>query len=218
MFATHHHTDLENKANLERARAQCRASGENAAVLSSLGIVYLASGDPRTADQLVEELHGLVERDPDELSTFLANQSAGRVDAWMGRFRSAVDNCKRALDVNQHHLFGLAANCRAHLGWMLWMLAYPDQLLDQEARLLEFLSRHVDLFTHAEVIEPLLANHCHFVRDYSEMRERAEALIALARENGFPYWLGCGLVRLRPTLCPADRAATASSWCRSDSQ
>jgi predicted ATPase len=42
----------------------------------------------------------------------------------------------------------------------------------------------------------LLASHCHFLRDYRGMRERAESLIALSREHGFPYWLGCGLVRL----------------------
>src|SRR5262249_35128546 len=68
--------------------------------------------------------------------------------------------------------------------------------LSHETVLLDLLRKPVDLFTRAGIFQSVLATHCHFLRDYRGMRERAEWLVALARENGFPYWLGCGLVRL----------------------
>jgi class 3 adenylate cyclase/tetratricopeptide (TPR) repeat protein len=198
-------TDEESRANLERARVLCGAASDSmgsARVLFSLTYMYWSGGNLRTAGQLVGELRLLAERKSDDaLLVFRANGLAGLVDAWMGRLRSGLGHAERALEINEDLVIGAGeggwlASCRAGAGWLLWMLGYPDQLLGYETHLSDLLSKPIDLFSRAGIFQSVLASHCHFLRDYRGMRELAESLIALSRENGFPYWLGCGLVRL----------------------
>jgi tetratricopeptide (TPR) repeat protein len=164
--------------------------------------MYWSGGNLRTAGQLVGELRLLAERKSDDaLLVFRANGLAGLVDAWMGRLRSGLGHAERAREINEDLVIGAGeggwlASCRAGAGWLLWMLGYPDQLLGYETHLSDLLSKPIDLFSRAGIFQSVLASHCHFLRDYRGMRELAESLIALSRENGFPYWLGCGLVRL----------------------
>jgi hypothetical protein len=163
--------------------------------------MYWSTGNLRKASQLVSELRQLAEANRDELLDFYANCNAGLVDDWMGRFRTALSYCERALSIREDLVMdsgngSVLVNCRSHTAWSLWMLGYPDHSLGHETILLDLLRKPVDLFTRAGIFQSVLATHCHFLRDYRGMRERAESLVAFARENGFPYWLGCGLVRL----------------------
>jgi predicted ATPase len=80
----------------------------------------------------------------------------------------------------------------SRLAWALWMLGYPDQALarTQEAIALAQDSSHVYsmgfALQHAAVIHQ-------FRREVALVQERAEAIIALAHEQGFVQWLAGGM-------------------------
>ena len=81
--------------------------------------------------------------------------------------------------------------CRSVVAWSLWFLGYPDQALKsiQEAlTLARELSHPFSLgfaLVHAGVIHQLR-------REGQLAQERAEAAMALASEQGFPFWLAAG--------------------------
>ena len=142
----------------------------------------------------------LATRSSDELSLFRANSAAGMVATWRGRLLSARTYYERALAINEDVVISGGnenelANPISRLIWLLWMLGYPDQARRQETRLLSLARHSLDSFHRTALHQSVLATRCHFLRDYRGMRQEAETLIALARENGLPYWLGCGLVR-----------------------
>jgi predicted ATPase len=75
----------------------------------------------------------------------------------------------------------------------LWVLGYPDQALgrSQEAcRLAEGLAHpHTLAYAFAH-----LAKFHQFRREREEVRRHAEAATRVSREQGFPFWLGAGLM------------------------
>src|SRR5262249_41257186 len=119
---------------------------------------------------------------------------------WMGQFRSAFDHLEGKLHTDQDLVIGpvdgpLLLLVRVTLAWLFWILGYPEQAVRQEASYLDLLGRPVNFDTQVLVLNAVMATHCDFLRDYRGMRERAESLVTLGREYGFPYPLGVGLVR-----------------------
>jgi predicted ATPase len=83
--------------------------------------------------------------------------------------------------------------CLSFAARVLWHLGYPDQALkrDQEAMALaEELSRP---FSLASVLGNAAPFHL-LCREERLARERAEALITLSTEQGFPYWVAGGMI------------------------
>jgi class 3 adenylate cyclase len=203
MFAMTPLGDDKGKANLEAARVLCGRLGHRATgsvVLATLLNSLFTARDLRTASELCSELRAIAERNPDQLSVFRANVTAGLVDFWMGQFRSAFHHLEGKLDINQDLVIGLVDAPSQLLGrlilaWVFWILGYPDQAVRQEASYLDLLSRPVNFDTRVLVINAVMATHCDLLRDYRGMRERAESLVAHGREYSFPWPLGMGLVR-----------------------
>ncbi len=77
--------------------------------------------------------------------------------------------------------------------YALWTLGYPDQALrrsHEACRLAEDLAHP---FTLAYAFAHLAMFH-QYRRDREEARRHAEAATRVSREQGFPFWLGMGLI------------------------
>jgi predicted ATPase len=77
--------------------------------------------------------------------------------------------------------------------WALWTLGYPDQALrrsHQARRLAEELAHpHTLAYTFCH-----LAMLHQYRQDREETYRHAEAAMRVSREQGFPFWLGAGLI------------------------
>jgi tetratricopeptide (TPR) repeat protein len=172
-------------------------------VLHGLRTFYFVGGELRIVRELDGQIVEAAARNPGKMTTYLANVAVGTSALWTGELRSAREHIERALVVDENTISAVGAGggppiyvAIANLSNVLWMLGYPDQALREQARTLSLLSHPINLFHRAGIIHSLLWARCQFLRDYQGMRQQAEALIALARENGFTTSLGIGLVRL----------------------
>ena len=76
---------------------------------------------------------------------------------------------------------------KSQLSWVLWNLGYANQAHAQSERTLELANRLGRPFSMAFALMHAIALD-HFRRDYANIPARAESLLDIARENGFPYW------------------------------
>jgi predicted ATPase len=121
---------------------------------------------------------------------------ADRADAFLpivgGILHTAIHQQHRA-DRADAFLYGQdpVVVCLSWATWALWYLGYPDQALKRS---------HETLILAHELAHPYsLATALHFAAAVHRLRregraaqERAEAVIALASEQGFPHWLAGG--------------------------
>jgi predicted ATPase len=89
--------------------------------------------------------------------------------------------------------------CRSYASWTLWYLGYPDQGLQrtQEAVTLAAGLSHPLSLTETLCFAALFHS---LRREWQIARERAEAVMTLATEQGFPYWLADGTIALGEAL------------------
>ena len=86
------------------------------------------------------------------------------------------------------------------LSWTLWILGYPEQALRQIDRLHALPERLRARFQKAQILNADLLTRSLLLRDYRGGRERAEAMMAVARENGFGLLDALGAVQLGQVL------------------
>ena len=77
--------------------------------------------------------------------------------------------------------------------WTLWILGYPDQALRRSHEACTLAEDLAHPYTLAYV-SVMLAMFHQYRRDPEEARRHAEAATRLCREQGFPSWLGVGLI------------------------
>jgi predicted ATPase len=120
----------------------------------------------------------------------------------MGELVLARTHFEQALalyDLQQHRsyasLYGQdpGVDCRAWAADTLWYLGYPDQALRQGQQALTLAQELSHPFSLAFALYHAAVGH-QFRREVSLAHERAEALLALAREYEFPLWLACGTI------------------------
>jgi predicted ATPase len=82
----------------------------------------------------------------------------------------------------------------SYMAHVLWLLGYPDQALEKTREALNLAHTLAHPFTLAFAMN--FACEIHQLRgDMKASQEQAEALIALASEQGFPLWLAGGMVQ-----------------------
>jgi len=186
-----------------RARALCRQLGETArlfSVLRGLGAFYFVRGKYQTAREVGEELLSLAQSPHDPARLLGAHQVLGIAAFWLGEFAAARGHLEQtiALYNPQQHRSPTSRSgqdpgvlCRAYSAWALGVLGYPDQAL---ARIQEAVTLGRDLsHPHSLVFALYLVASLHQLRrDVPATHEWAEATLALAREQLFPYWLAVG--------------------------
>ena len=196
----------EVKATYTRARELCQQVGETRQlfpVLFGLRTFHQVRGEFLTARELGEQLLGLAQREQDPALLMEAYRALGSTLFHLGEFGAAQAHLEQGLtlyDAQRHHshvflyggiepgVFGLS-----YAALVLWHLGYPDQALQKSeaARTLAQELSHPFSLAAARVYAAM--SH-QLRRERALTQEWAEAGITLAREHGFPVWLGQGTV------------------------
>jgi predicted ATPase len=188
-----------------RARALCQQSGETAelfAALRGLWVFNEARAELRTARQLGEQLLTLAHTLQDPMLLVEAHRALGNTLFWLGEFASARTHLEQGMalyDPQQHRslafLYGTDPGvvCLSYTAWALGLLGYADQALQKSDEALA-LAQCMSHF-HSLALALTWAVYLHQARgELPAVQERVEALVALAAEQRFPYWLALGTI------------------------
>jgi predicted ATPase len=186
-----------------RAQQLCQRLGDPPQLfhaLFGLLFVHLLRADTSAAYRLAERLQRLAQAADDSGLLLLAHSASGNILLFMGDYPRARQHLEAVMvlyDPERHHeLTSLAGgDVRVNhplstLGWTLWSLGYPDQALKlcNEAVVIGSRTSHyAEAFALAYYTDLLS-----FQREARATQEKAERLIALSSEQGFPLWLAIG--------------------------
>ncbi len=172
-------------------------------VLFGLWRFYITRGEYQTGRELAEQLIRLAKNVQDPAFFLPAHMALGVVSFRLGEFASAQNHLEQGVtfyDPQKHRpdqccIFPYGQDpgvaCLSFAAMALWHLGYPDQALERS---------HEALTLAHELNHPFsLAIALHFAasihrlrREGQAVQERTEALVALASEQGFPYFLAGG--------------------------
>ena len=203
--ATRSFSSPEVRATYTRARELCQQVGETRQlfpVLFGLRTFHHVRGEFLTARELGEQLLGLAQREQDPALLMEAYRALGSTLFHLGEFGAAQAHLEQSLtlyDAQRHHshvfLYGIEPGVfgLSYAALVLWHLGYPDQALQKSkaARTLAQELSHPFSVAAARVFAAMLHQ---LRRDRPLTQEWAEAGITLAREQGFPVWLGQGTI------------------------
>jgi predicted ATPase len=193
--------EVENA--LTQARAISQKLGENPKLFPVLGrlfVFYVNRPQVQTAYELAEKMIRLAQRAQNPLLFPFAHAALGGALFLLGELASARTHMEQAsalYDPQQFPRFtgnrsDLRVDCLSYRAHILWFLGYPDQALKltQEAIALAKGLSHPFSLAFALGFASLFYL---YRRDAPIARERAEAVMTLATEQGFPYWLAFGM-------------------------
>jgi len=194
---------------IERTQELCRRAGETPeifGVLFQLWSYNHASGNLRESRVLAEQLLVMADRMQNDLAMAAAHNAMGSTQLWMGEFSAAREHQKITAEIYDRDIARYLPSmqapvtpARCHLAWALHVNGYPDQARRRmrEANELATQLRRPFSTAFVHLYEIVLG---HFRREYAEVRSRAETLIELSTEYGFPYWLAAGKMCLARTI------------------
>jgi predicted ATPase len=201
--------DIE--VNLKRARELCDQAAAPATVvlqaLHGLWLYYFSIASFEMARGLAGQILALGKEQDDKVAALTGYFALGVTCCWTGEYRAAATTLEQSITIGERllpgcpkpmlrHLMGVLVSSRANLSWTQWMLGYPEQALRQIDRLDALPERLRGRFEMAAIIDGDIGTRCHFRRDYRGGRQKAEALIGLARENGFALFEALGPIYL----------------------
>lgn len=207
-------------ATYARARELCERLGETPQifpVLHGLWRFYLVRGELRTAQQMAHSLAELADATQDRDLQVQAAWAVGGTAYWMGEFTAATTWSAKALtlyDFDRHSpsalTYGSDAGTTAlcYLALALWSLGYPDQAVARIGEAVALGRRCAHPFSLAWATAMTAVIHCNG-RDRESAAEWAEQTIALSIEQGFPTWLGTGLIVHAWALATGDDTVAA---------
>ncbi|MBI3796327.1 MAG: AAA family ATPase [Deltaproteobacteria bacterium] len=192
-------------ATYTRARELCQQVGETRqlfSVLHGLRTVHQVRGELLAARELGEQLLDLAQKEQDPAMLVEAHWALGYTLFHLGELSTAQAHMEQSLsfyDSQRHRspvfldgrepgIIGLLLAAR-----VLWHLGYPDQALQKSeaaCTLAQELSRPFNL----AAARNFTAMTHQFRRERLLTQEWAEAGITLAREHGFPQWVGHGAI------------------------
>jgi len=188
-----------------RARELCQQVGETPQlfpVLHGLFRFYMVRAEFQTTRELAEQLFSLAQRVQDPALLLEAHRVMGQTKFWLGDMASARAHLEQGMalyDPQQHrsHAFvygqdpGVA--CRSFMVRPIWILGYPDQALQNIREALTLAQELTHPFSLVYALILAAAVH-QFRREAQAVQERAEAVIAVSTEQGFPFWLAFGMI------------------------
>jgi class 3 adenylate cyclase/predicted ATPase len=205
LIATQGQTAAAVGDNYVRARKLAGEVGEDTQTFRALfGLwqFHLLRAEVRIARALSEQCAALARHRDDRALLLGSCRALGAAQYYLGEFEAARSTLMEGVALADslpqgRHLLGLLAdprvNCRSYLSRTLWALGYPDQAraLGDEALTLAEASGHAfTLANNLGLIAGLRVN----LRDLEGAARLADRLIALATEQGFPYWLANGML------------------------
>jgi class 3 adenylate cyclase/predicted ATPase len=185
-----------------RARELCRDSPEGAQVARAWAgdLSYLLnSAEIRASHERASELLQLSKGRNDRETKLIAHRYLGVSLVWCGEFSRALPHLRRSLefyDQAAHRPPNLTPHdgrvvCECFVAWTHLLLGEPDQALAESQCALAWARELSHPYTLA------VALHNNFIfhqlrRDAAILQERAEELVAVATEHGFPLFVGSG--------------------------
>ena len=163
---------------------------------------YINRGELQTAHELAEQLLRLAQSVQDQYLLSLAHTALGCTLYYLGELTSARTHLEQAIALydpqtapSLHRRYGLTRGWIASPmhAWTLWYLGYPDQALKRSHEALALAAGLSHPFSLAYALGFAAWFH-HLRREGQLARERAEAVITLSTEQGFPYWLAYGTI------------------------
>jgi len=197
-------TDPETEQAFVRARDLAERVGEAHQLfrpLQGLFQVHLMRAEHEKALELAEQLLRLAQETRDPAHLLLAHHCMGVSSYWRGEFgptREHLEEVIRRYDPQEYraheHLWvshdpGVSA--LGYLGRALLSLGYPDQAMAKSREALVLAHELSHPFSEGSALVGVTRTHS--VRgEFQASLEAAEAMIAVGREHGFPYWMGVG--------------------------
>ncbi len=189
-----------------RARALYEQLGDAPQLLPelfSLWRFYFVRGAYQTAYDMAQRFPKLVQN-VDNPALLLPGQLAlGSTFFRLGEFATARDHLAQGIvssDLQRHRLSLVKAALygaepgmmvRAYFSWVLCHLGYVDQALQRSQEAVALAHELAHPFSLAYALQ--FAATVHRLRHEAQAaQERAETVIALASEHGFPYWVAAG--------------------------
>ena len=169
-------------------------------VLYGLWAFYQVRGEFPTARELGHELLTLAQTVQDSALLLMSHWALGETLLRTGEFVACQEHLEQGIALynrQQHHpltfLYGLdpGVGCRNVASASLWYLGHPAQALKRTQEALTLAHELSHPFSLGHTL--LFAAAFHLLRrEGQQAQERAEAVIALAREQGFLWWLAGG--------------------------
>jgi class 3 adenylate cyclase/predicted ATPase len=196
---------LDTERAYARARELCQQVGETSQlspVLHGLFRFYMNRAELQTTRELAEQLFSLAQRAQDPELLLEAHRVLGTTMFWLGEMAPARAHLEQGMalyDPQQHrsHAFVYGQDpgvvCRSLAAWPIWMLGYPDQALQSTNEALTLARELAHPFSLAIALNIAAVFH-QFRREAQAVQERAEALMTLSSEQGFPHWLAYGTI------------------------
>jgi len=192
-------------ATYTRAWELCQQVGDNHQlfpVLFGLRTFHAVRGEILVARELAEQLLDLAQKEQDRALLLEAYWALGSTLFPLGEFGAVHAYLEQSLtlyDAQPHrsHAFLYSIESGAFglsfAAWVSWYLGYPDQARQKSTAALTLAQESPYLFSLAAA--RVFASMLHQLRrERALTQERAEAAILLAREQGFPVWVGQGTI------------------------
>jgi tetratricopeptide (TPR) repeat protein len=194
---------------LNRGVELCKRIGEGPemyGVMFGLWNFSLARNRLHDAMKLAEKILNLARLMNTELAEAAAHSAYGGTCLWRGEFITAYQHLAHANAVYdqdiEHYLPMYKARVvpsRAQTSWALWMIGSPDQAYARAEEAVALATRLRSPFSMVFALMHAIAL-AHLRGDYGTIRVRAETMMEIAREQGFPYWSAIATMVIGRTL------------------
>ena len=185
-----------------RARELCREAPEGAQIAIALGgaHVFLHNrAEIRAAHQVANELAALSEHRNDGDTKLITHRTLGVSHLFLAEFSRALHHLRQALNFyneTEHRPpkltpLDVRVSCESFVAWTLLLLGQADQALAQSRCALAWARELSNPHTLAFALHVNCVFH-QLRGDGANLAERAEELVALATEQGFPHFVGTG--------------------------
>lgn len=185
-----------------RARELCRNAPDGAQVATAWAgaLSYLHNrANVRAAHELADELLMLSERRMDSDIKLIAHRSVGISLLFRAQFDRALPHLRRALDIYseaEHRPPKLTPHdvrvtCESFVALILLLLGQPDQALVQNRSAVAWARELAQPYTLAFALHVSCVFH-QLRGDGVMLQERADELVTIATEHGFPHFVGTG--------------------------
>jgi class 3 adenylate cyclase/predicted ATPase len=203
LIAARGYSAPETGAAFARARELCGQIDDPAQMFQvrfGEWLFHLLRAELAVAHEVAEDMLALAERQADPESLVIAHRVLGASLFWLGKFVPARAHLEEALvryDPDQHrqlidrYTFDARVMALDFLSLVLFPLGYPEQAQRQSEQALKEARELSHLVTLAVVLQHASLTHELF-HDLATALARAEELLALATDQGFPFWLGHG--------------------------
>ena len=199
-----------------RAQELCQRMGETPQlipVLLGLWRFYLLRAELVKARELAEQCLLLVQRVDDPARLIVAHDALGETLFFLGDFVQARTHLERAVALydpqkrRPHRaLTDPGVSSLSMLAGTLWMLGYPEQARQKSTEAL----RLAEALAHPHILASTLviATHVHQLQqEVRTTQAHAEAVVTLATEHGFPFWLAEATIFVGWALAEQGRGA-----------